>query len=332
MVTAVSLQKAEGAGDSLEDNIEVCPAKKAFGVRGHKGPVMAVAFSADGKLLATGGLDRTVRLWGLSNPPRELAHFDEPSLGDVQVLAFSPSGDQLATGSASLNARMWLWSWRLGGGRDLQPVDASSSYADCLAFSPDGQALVSAAGSSIFVWAISDGQTRKRTVVKSNSGDDIKVALFSPDSKRLVGGDSRGQIHFWTMRWLGGRPGDSLSSTHGSISSLAFSPDGLLLASAGLDQRIQIWDGAGSSAEPKAVLGKLRGVVRRMMFLPDSQFLLTAGDGGQVILWNWLHGAPQHEWRLDKALIYSQAISDDGSFVATGASDGTVTLFDLVPD
>jgi WD40 repeat protein len=95
---------------------------------------------------------------------------------------------------------------------------------------------------------------------------------------------------------------------------------------------VKIWESGAASKQPKAVLTKFKGVVRRMMFLPESRLLLTAGDGGQVILWDWDKAEPRHEWRLDQKLICSMSISEDASFVAAGASDGSVTLFDLVPE
>ncbi|MFL5340681.1 MAG: WD40 repeat domain-containing serine/threonine protein kinase [Gemmataceae bacterium] len=334
MVTAVSLQQVHSDTEYLPDGADVLQAKKEWVLKGHNGSVLAVTFSADGQLLATGGLDHTIRLWTLGKPPRELAHFPEPLLGDVQTLAFSPAGDQLASGSASLNARMFLWSkWR-NRGNVPQPLDGSASYSDCMAFSPDGKELVSATGATLFRWPIADGRAGKRSVVRNPSGDDIKVAVFSPDGERLVTGDARGNVHFWKKGWLGDRPVTTLVTGHGGIASLAFSADGMLLATGGVDHRIQIWDGAGASDQPKGELTKkLHGVVKRMLFpLPDPDLLLSAGTGGQVILWNLALGQAQHEWKLDQKLIYGMAISNDGSFVATGASDGTVALFDLVPE
>jgi len=68
------------------------------------------------------------------------------------------------------------------------------------------------------------------------------------------------------------------------------------------------------------------------MFLPESRFLLAATESGQVVLWDWPAAVCAHEWRLDQSLCCRLAITGDGSLVATGSSDGSVTLFDLVPE
>jgi WD40 repeat protein len=80
------------------------------------------------------------------------------------------------------------------------------------------------------------------------------------------------------------------------------------------------------------VLRGFQGVVRQIHFLPDSDMLLTVGDTSRVKLWNWATGEREHLWHIEQAIISSIAISPDGSWVAAGSSDGTVTVYDLVSD
>jgi serine/threonine-protein kinase len=329
VVTAVSLQ--DDRGDPMHEIRQAFLARKSSVVRGHSGPVMATAFSPDGQLLATGGLDSTVRIWRLSNPPREQAEFRETRLGDLQVLAFAPTGDSVVTGSASLDARMWQWRFRENIDRERVPFEGAPSYSDALAFSPDGALLASAVGPSLWLWVMNEGVPRKRTILKNDTGE-IKAILFSRDNKMLVSGDEQGDLQFWKMGWLGVRPGSVLQGHHGGVTTLAYSTDGQLLASAGQDRTVLIWDGSGNVPKAKCVLKDLLGIVRQMMFLPDPRYLLTITHNGQVVLWLWETGIPEYEWRLDQKIICSLALSCDGSTVAAGNSDGTVTLFDLVPE
>jgi WD40 repeat protein len=281
-------------------------------------------------LLATGGVDSAVHVWFLGKTPREVATLQEPRLGDVQVVAFAPSGDYLVSGSASLNANMWKWSWRDSVDRCRVAIEGPS-FSDALAFSPDGQNLVSGVGATIWMWSAADGAPRKRVIVKNQTGD-VKALRFSPDSKTLASGDTGGTVQLWKLGWLGCRPETTLSGHRGSVSALAFSADSQLIASAGVDHSVCIWDGTGKETRAKAVLQGFKGIVRQLLYLPDTQMLLTACDGGQVILWNWKTGERQLEWRLEQPIICSLALASDGSLVAAGSTDGSATIYDLVAE
>jgi serine/threonine protein kinase len=330
VVTAMSLQGVEPELDPDQIHDMIPPAHKVSQLRGHKGPVMGLAFSPDCKVLATGGVDATIHVWTLGATPRDLAVMQDSLLGDVQTLAIAPNGEYLVSGSASLDARLVKWSWREPRGRDHLALEGPG-FSDGVAFTADGQILVSAVGSTIWMWDVGDGLPRKRTVLKNQTGD-VKSLVFTRDGKQLASGDANGVVQLWKLGWLGIRPGTSLEGHRGSISSLAYSPDGQFLASASLDHTIRIWDGTGGVTKPKAILQGLKGIVRQMLFLPDPQMLLTACDGGQVILWRWADATRQHEWRLEQPIICSIALASDGSLLAAGSTDGTATIYDLVPE
>jgi eukaryotic-like serine/threonine-protein kinase len=329
IVTSQSLQTM----DPLDHRMlhEMIPAAyKSTVLRGHKGPVMGLAFSPDSKMLATGGVDAIVHIWSLGSGARDLAILEERRMGDIQVLAFAPGGEYLVTGSASLDARMWKWNWRESRDRDHIPLEGPS-FSDALAFSADGQNLVSAVGTEIVLWSVGEGAPRKRSGMHNQNGD-IKSLQFSPDSKQLASGDTAGVVQIWKLGWRGGRAGQAFAGHRSNVISLSFSQDNQFLASASLDQTVRIWDASGNNKRSVATLKGIKGVVKQMLFLPDPQMILTACDGGQVILWNWSTGHRQHEWRLDQPIICSLAMAGDGCLVAAGSSDGTATVYDLVPD
>jgi serine/threonine-protein kinase len=330
IVTAVSLQGAAPKLDPDQIHAAIPPACKVTQLRGHKGPVMGLSFSPDCKLLATGGVDSTVHVWSLGPTPREVATLAERGLGDVQAVAIAPIGDYLICGFASLDAQLVKWAWREPKNRDRTALECPG-FTVALAFSPDGQLLTSAVGATVWMWDVGDGLPRKRTVLKNQSGD-VKAIQFTRDGKQLASGDASGIVQLWKLGWLGIRPGPALAGHRGPISCLSFSADGSLLASAGIDHTIRIWDGSGAVEYEKAVLQGTKGIVRQMMFLPDAQMLLTCCDGGQVVLWKWEAEKRTHEWRLEQPIICSMALASDGSLLAAGSTDGTATIYDLVPE
>jgi serine/threonine-protein kinase len=329
VVTAHSLQSAGPTNE--QDNYPRLEAKKLAVLRAHSGPVMALAMSPDCKMLATGGLDRCVRLWYLSQPPREQAQFQEPQLGDLQRVAFSPNGEIIVTGSSSFDAKMWCWHWRKSVSRDRFYFEGVNSYSDSLAFSPDGGTVASAVGESINQWSITDDVPKKRSALRVE-GADARVVVFSPDNKKIAAGQADGGVQVWKVGWLGSRPMNKLKGHADCVTCLSYSTDCTLLASAAKDHTVRIWDGTGASETAKAIIPEIRGVVRQLMFLPDAQFLLTLSDAGQAIVWTWANGQRVCEWKLNQSIICSLALASDGGTVAAGSSDGSVTVYDLTPE
>jgi WD40 repeat protein len=226
---------------------------------------------------------------------------------------------------------MWKWNWRESRDRDHTALDGPS-FSDALVFSADGENLVSAVGSDILLWSLTETPPRKRTPLRNPTGE-VKALQFSPDSKQLASGDNAGIVQLWKLGgWRGARAGQTFTGHRGNISCVVFSSDNQYLASASLDQNVRIWDVSGNNKHALASLKGIKGTVKQMLFLPDPQMILTACDGGQVILWNWATGHRQHEWRLDQPIICSLALANDGCFVAAGSSDGTATIYDLVPE
>ncbi|MER5650386.1 serine/threonine-protein kinase [Streptosporangium sp. NPDC002524] len=213
---------------------------------GHTNWVEAVAFSPDGKTLATGSSDRTAIVWDTTTwqPVGDplTAHNDW-----VQALAFSPDGGTLATVGDDMTAIVWdTTTWQPVG----DPLTGHTGTVLSVAFSPDGGTL--ATGSSDRTAIVWDTTTRKPigAPLIGNPGE-IHTLAFSPDGGTLAVGTGS-VVRLWDTRtW---KPaGDPLTGHTGSVWSLAFSPDGKTLATAGDDKTVILWDtsspaGAGTPA------------------------------------------------------------------------------------
>lgn len=209
------------------------------------GGAFCVAFSPDGKTLATGAADRAVSLWNPVNGKlrRRLAGFT----GAVRGLAFSPTGNLLA--AASPDPVLRLWDPRTG--LETGELRGHESNLFAVAFSPDGATLAAAsADQSVRLW---DVASREETYHLKGHQDAVWSVAYSPTGKLLASGSLDGTVRLWDLTL--GIEAHRLNGHHHRVLAVAFSPDGRLLASGSSDNTIRLWDVA--SGDCQAVLGLL---------------------------------------------------------------------------
>jgi WD40 repeat protein len=330
----------------------------------HTTDIQAVAFAPDGKTLASGSEDGTLRLWNVATA-QELPGLPRPyGLVSVNALAFAPDGKTLVAGSTS-----GLYLWDVPAQKTVRHVRALGQ-ADFLAFSPDGKTI--AAGGSgtdaIHLWDPVTGKERHRLA----GGDDAVTAVaFSRDGKLVASAGVRGRIHVWDSatgrqrRRLGtdrllwvrslafsadgkilaaggseesvllwdvatGKELPPLSGHQGCIDSIAFSPDGKRLASGSWDQTVRVW--AVATGEERCCLRGHVGKVRIVAFHPDGRTLASVGDSRDQTIRLWHVAAGQPGKPIDnpeghRRPVLALAFSFDGQTLASGGLDGSVRLW-----
>src|SRR5215475_469280 len=159
------------------------PAEPKIRIEGpcHGGTVRSVAFSPDGKLLASASEDKTIKLWQVSTG-KHIRLFNGHA-GSVYSVAFSPDGKTLASSSEEGNESA-LRLWEVNTGRLIRSFEERNQWVTSVVFSPDGRMIAS--GSSehkVKLWDVKSGK-----VIRSHDGQSFNAVAFSPDGKTLAAG------------------------------------------------------------------------------------------------------------------------------------------------
>ncbi|KAK3346887.1 hypothetical protein B0T25DRAFT_462128 [Lasiosphaeria hispida] len=285
-------------------------------LKGHSDNVMAVVFSPDGKTLASGSADKTIRLWDMATGTHQQTlegHSDY-----VWAVAFSPDGKTLASGSADKTIRLW----DTATGTHQQTLEGHSNDVRAVAFSPDGKTLASgSADKTIRLWDTATG-THQQTL--EGHSDYVMAVAFSPDGKTLASGSSDMTIRLWDTAT--GTHQQTLEGHSSYIWAVAFSPDGKTLASGSADMTIRLWDTATGTHQQ--TLEGHSDDVRAVAFSPDGKTLASGSADKTIRLWDTATGTHQQTLEGHSDYVMAVAFSPDGKTLASGSADMTIRLWD----
>ena len=307
----VQLWDAE-TGDTIGDFME-----------GHTAEVKSVAFSPNGKLIATGALDNTIRLWDAeSRQP-----IGEPLLGHdkvVSALAFSPDGSHIASGSFDQTVRLWdavrrapigepmrghaaevssvafspdsrliasggvdeavrLWDAHSGQVAGVLP-GAHQPLVASVAFSPDGGRIASAGGNTVRLWDV-ERRSPIGEPMRGHTGP-INRVVYSRDGARLYTGSEDKTIRTWDPT-TGAEIGEPLAGHESAITDLASNADGTSIVSTSSDETVRVWD-------PRAarVLSGHEDMVLGVEYRDDGKRMVSSSHDGTIRQWDVDVGTP----------------------------------------
>lgn len=285
---------------------------------GHSSKVDAVVFSPDGRWIATGSFDNTIKIWD-AETGRELRSLNGHT-GAVRALAWSPDGRLLASGGGDRTVRIW----DVASGREMERFEVTDSLLEAVAFSPDGQKLAAGPGNTIIVWDVATGNQ----VRLSEHSSPVTALTFSRDGLFLASGDAKGSIKVWDL--VKAKRLKNLTGHTDRIEALVFNQTGDGLASGGDDRTVRLWKTASGrqSAESPGHTGKIMA----LRFSPDGQ-LTSADSNCAVKTWDTINKREAKSLTakvgpdFTEGTVGSAVFSSDGRFLATGNGDRTASLY-----
>jgi WD40 repeat protein len=294
---------------------------------GHTSRVHTLAFSPDGKTLASADEGGVVKLWDV------VAGRERVTLrghtGAVNALAFGPDGRTLVSGGEDKTVRLW----DTAAGRERACFRDSLNKVYAVAFRPDGKTLIAIDAEAADFWEVSTGRLQK--VVPRGPGGHIRekdYAALTPDGNRLAVRDLgvKPDTRLWdvgTGKELAAIDDDAMSSP----SFMALSRDGALVVRAGAQPLLHVWDVA--AARPRSTVQDVETMaVRSLAFSADSRTLAIGDGNGLVRLWDADTGRHRvtFECHATDWEISCLALSPDGKMLATwGGDDKAVKVWDI---
>ena len=298
-------------------------------LKGHTDFVSSVAFSPDGRMLASGSWDNTIRLWD--------PHTQQPGLilkghtNNVTSVAFSANGVMLMSGSWDKTVR--FWNPHIGkfitstfSSRRSDETFTSVVYADAA-----GDNYISASGSTdnlVSLWSGYGVTSRASYHRLSGHTHDVSSVAFSADERTLASGSHDHTVKLWYVETQKLRA--TLKGHTDFVSTVAFSPHGRMLASGSWDNTIRLWDVATGKS-----ITTLSGHTDRVLvvaFSPNGRTLASGSDDQTIRLWDVTTGRQKDMLVGHTSSITSLSFSPDRRTLASaGGWDNTVKLWDLSP-
>jgi WD40 repeat protein/tRNA A-37 threonylcarbamoyl transferase component Bud32 len=297
-------------------------------------PVICLAFSPDGRLIASGSFSPrigklrdspgVVKVWEVDTG-NEVVEFRDP-VGPVLSLAFSPDGRHIASSSVNDDNSFVVWDARTAAVVKVLHGHANNVYR--LRYSPDGRLLASGGADGVVKLWDAESLQEIRSIPTHRA--PVQDVACSPDGARLATASLDSTVRVWDIH-TGASVLGPLHGHTGSALGVCFSPDGRRLASAGYDKTVRLWDAA--TGKPKITLRGHTDMVVSVAFTPDGRQLASASFDSTARIWDATPraqpgGAGLFTLGGHTDRVNSVAFSRDGRYLASGSWDSTVRLWD----
>ncbi|MBD2355121.1 ribosome assembly protein 4 [Tolypothrix sp. FACHB-123] len=289
----------------------------------HHQEVRSVTFSSDGKLLASGSDDNTIKIWDVTTA-KLLQSINESN--EVNTVSFSGDGKFLASGSDDNTIKIW----DVSSGKLLQIFNGHSKLVNSVSFSGDGKFLASGSDdNTIKIWDVTTGKLLRTLPSEpyANNGHNnwVTTVAFSSDGKLLASGGNDYSIKIWDV--TSGKALQTFSGHGDYVSSVAFSSDGQKLASGSSDRTIKLWN--LTTAKVIQTFSGHSNEVNAIAFSPDGKQIVSGSQDKTVKIWDVTSGKVLQTLGGHRDSVNSVAFSSDGKKLVSGSDDSNIKLWDV---
>ena len=283
--------------------------------RGHTDAVTAVAWSPDGKVIASASYDTTIQVWNVSDLKPLFTYRGHRS--KVWALTWSPDQRRIASASDDHTAQVW----DALTGNNAATYTGHSDELRAIAWSPDGLKIASGSfDKTVQVW---DTTTLQTLLTYNGHSGHVWAVHWSIDGQRLASASADMTAQVWNA--ASGTLITAYQGHTGPVVALDWSPDTIHIATGSYDKTVQIWD-ARTGFHVLTYQGH-SDLVLGVAWSPDGQYIASASQDKTVRVWNATTGETIKVYSGHSSIVRALAWSSDGSHIASGGYDHTVQVW-----
>lgn len=284
---------------------------------GHKDQVIAVSFSPDGSLIASGSRDNTVKLWKATEGTllKSLKGHDYWAFS----VAFDPTGKILASGGNAIQV------WDIESGKMAASPPSMNNIIISVAFSPDGNYLAGGCGEGVVkLW---DLRKKKLSATLSGHSDSVFSVAFSPDGSQLASASRDNTIKLWSVETA---EVERTFEVHSDwVFSVAYSKDGTMIASGSCDDTIRIIRPDNKNSNPDTMSGHQNNIMS-VTFSPDGRHIYSGSLDSTIRVWDTRSLLEIDSVHTGEAHVNAIALSPDGAYLAAALNNNMINIYKII--